>query len=427
MVKLIVYLMLLIAGSIGFLGCDDKSRDLTEPLEFSPAADQFVQDAINIASIVNVDTIRDSMLLAAKQINAAGGVLGKPLNVVSVVASDTEHAVRLATDILQYDIKLMGVSYSSRSKAVAQLTIPMQIPLISESATSTFFTQYEDEDFYFRMVPSDVYQAQILATLAIQQGFQTAVTVHNESDQYGETLTALFEQNFELSGGTVLDNIQVPFSIGQGFDTFIHSIEQLNPDVILDVILEADESANFVNETLSSGLSSQFLFPDASAGISSFSNNIANPDLIADALGTAPGFGFKDNLEAQFFIDSYRQQFGIMPDTFDVNGYDLVMVAALAIEHAGISNNTQEPTGVMVRDSLRAVMNAPGQKLGPSQIGQALSLVRQGLPVDYSGAYADNDWDENGDVIGEIVYDVLSINSETKEWQTQYQQKIVVP
>jgi len=408
-------------------GCTDTSEDVIEPLPFAPVKGQFEASSINVGSIVNVPSVRNAVLLASRQINEAGGVLGKDLNLIAFISNNTEDAVALTEDLLRFDVKMINVSYSSRSKAASALTIPKNIPLISESATSTFFTDYEDQDLYFRMVPSDVIQSQILANLAIEQGHETAVTVHNATDQYGETLIALFKQNFEMLGGTVLEQISVPFTVGQGFDTYLRQIQNVQPDVVLDVILEADESANFVNEAFSFGISSKFLFPDASAGIASFANNIANVENVKGALGTAPGFGLSTNPQLIFFEESYKKQYDVMPDAFDVNGYDFVMVTALAIEHAGLINNTDDPSGLMVRDSLRYVMNAPGTKVGPDNIAEALALIRAGVDVDYSGSYGNTEWDNNGDVKGELTFNILSIDETSKQWKTVSQQQVIIP
>ena len=373
------------------VSCGGESDDATTALRYDPVADQFKDDAINIGSITNTPSVKNAILLAVKQINEAGGVLNKELNVVATVASDTEDAMRQAENLLQRDIKVLNVSYSSRSKAVSELTIAKGIPLISESATSTFFSDFNDNDLYFRMVPSDIFQSRILAELAIAQGYRTAVTVHNEFDQYGETLVEFFLLNFTQLGGQVLEQVAVPFSVRAGFDEYLQVIADYNPDVILGVILEADESANFVNEAIAFGLQSKFLFPDASAGLDGFSNNIAAPENISDALGTAPGFGLVTNPEMIHFSQHYQAQFQVAPDGFDVNGYDFAMVTAMAIEHAGLVNNTDNPTGIMIRDSLRAVMNPPGQVVGPANIAEALSLIKNGNDVDFSGGYGAND------------------------------------
>lgn len=408
-------------------GCNEKSKDTTQAFEYNPVADQFKSDAINIGSIANVPSIRNSVLLAVKQINEAGGVLNKELNVVALVAANTDEAVRQAQNILEKDIKVLNVSYSSRSKAVSVLSIAKQIPLISESATSPFFSNYEDNDLYFRMVPSDIIQSRILAELAIAQGYKTAVTVHNATDQYGITLASFFLDDFTALGGKVLENITVPFSVSSGFDLYLQRIIDHSPDVILDIILEGDESANFVNESIAYGIQAKFLLPDSSAGLTAFSNNIADVGNIEGALGTASGFGLVTNPEMIHYDSSYQQQFGKEPESFNVSGYDFAMVTAMAIEHAGFVNNTNDPTGLMIRDSLRAVMNPPGQLVGPSNISEALQLIKSGHNVDYSGSYGANDWDVNGDITGEITYNIMGIDVETKAWKTLFQQQVFIP
>jgi branched-chain amino acid transport system substrate-binding protein len=423
--KLVSYVMVLLLLPALLLGCGDNA-DSTEPFEFNAIPDQFNADAINIASINNVPSVRNAILLAVKQINEAGGVLGKPYNDIAIVASGADDAVRHAKKILEQDIKVINVSFSSRSKAVSQLSIAKQIPLISESATSPFFTDYADQDLYFRMVPSDVIQGRILAELAIEQGYFSAVTVHNDTDQYGETLVYYFTLNYEQLGGVVLSQIAVPFATTTGFDQYLQSITDKDPDMVLNVVLEADVSANFVNEAIAYGLPAKFLLPDASTGIAGFANNIADITSVVDMLGTAPGFGLASNPEMIYFDQSYRQQYGHGPDTFDVSGYDFAMVTALAIERAGYVNHTDDPTGLMVRDSLRAVMNPPGQMVGPSNIAEALALLRAGQEVDYSGSYGANDWDINGDITGEITYNVMSIALD-RSWQTLFQQQLFIP
>lgn len=408
-------------------GCNNQSDDVTQAFNFDPVPDQYDVAAINIGSIVNTPSVRDAILLAAEQVNQAGGILGQNLNVVAFVANSTDDAVRQAEKLLEYDIKAISVSYSSRSKAVSELTIPKNIPLISESATSPFFTSYEDSDLYFRMVPSDIIQSRILAELAIESGKNRVVTVHNETDQYGETLVEYFTLNFEELGGQVIDNVIIPFSVTTGFDSYLESMLANQPDLILNSILEGGIAANFVNEAISTGVQASFLLPDASAGVTAFANNIVDAQSITDALGTAPGFGLASNPQMIFFEQSYQTQFARPPQSFDVSGYDFAMVIALAIEHAGRINNTDDPSSIMVRDSLRAVMNPPGEKVGPTNIALALQLIRNGIDVDYSGSYGDNDWDSHGDIAGEITYNVMSLDSDTKSWKTVFQRQTYVP
>ena len=81
----------------------------------------------------------------------------------------------------------------------------------------------------------------------------------------------------------------------------------------------------------------------------------------------------------------------------------------------------------MIRDSLRPVMNPPGVVVGPLNIAEALLLIRDGADVDYSGGYGANNWDGNGDITGEVTYDILRLDAASGTWVTERQEQIFVP
>lgn len=419
----------LLLGGLLLNGCGGggESNDVTQPIVFDPISDQYDPNAMNIVSIAYVNSVRNAVLLGMKHVNEAGGVLGKPLNVMAYVTTNTEDTLALANELLTTDVQVFNVSFSSRSQAVAELAIPQQKLIISESATSTVFSSFDDDDYYFRMVPSDVYQGRILSQVALRSGASTAVTVFNQGDQYGETLVTEFSNNFTQAGGTELARLSIPFSVESGFDSYLQQVGDLQPDVVINTILEASIAANFVNESAAFNLSSQFILPDSAAGVSGFVNSIANFDVVDGALGTSPGFGLATSEQMQYFSDAYEQQFGLLPEGFTVNGYDFVLVTALAIERAGLINNTDSPTGQMIRDSLRAVMNPPGEVVTPSNFQQALTLVRSGVDVDFTGGYGATDWDANGDIVGEMTFDILRVDGESGSWVTDSQEQIFVP
>ena len=75
------------------------------------------------------------------------------------------------------------------------------------------------------------------------------------------------------------------------------------------------------------------------------------------------------------------------------------VLIALAAEKAGTTTDSAK-----IRDALRSVANAPGEKVGPGvdSIKRALELIQAGQDVNYEGAGGSQDFDENGDVISTI-------------------------
>jgi ABC-type branched-subunit amino acid transport system substrate-binding protein len=198
--------------------------------------------------------------------------------------------------------------------------------------------------------------------------------------------------------------------------------------VILNGILAADISANVLNEALPFQSGAMWLLPGTAAGNQTFIDNLADPaKLVNGVSGSAATIGAYGSSSYQRFRASYLAQYGSEPQDFTAPTYDIVMVMALAIERAGQVNGSKAPTGIMVRDSLRYVMNAPGDRVRPEEMGAALALVKAGKDVDYAGAYAAIDWDAHGDITGMVPFTVFKLDTASRSWDASQQLVIAVP
>lgn len=404
-----------------------SSPDQTDALPFDPVSAQYRPEAINIGAVYGGQARLNALYLATQHVNAAGGVLGRPYNAVGLVARDLAEAVAFTQALLDAGVPALQISGSARVVAATPLLVAHQAVQISDSATSPALTTLADNDLIFRIPPSDIYQGQVLAELALNAGKRQAVIVFEEGDPYGEGIAQVFSQHFVAGGGTVLGLVRIPASLTTGFDAYLPAIYAPAPDVVLNAMLNETAGAALVNESAPYQFRGLTLFPDSIAANPNFLNNIADLNTLVDAHGVSPGLGDDRATDYRYFRDAYRAQFDLEPEAFSSTAYDAALVTALAIEHAGRLNGGQPPSGVQIRDSLRAVMNPPGIKLGPSRLAEALALVRAGTDIDYSGAYSDTDWDSNGDVVGQVVYNVFSIDYVNKTWQNDLQLTITVP
>ncbi|MDM8547947.1 ABC transporter substrate-binding protein [Candidatus Venteria ishoeyi] len=383
------------------------------PLAFDPFVDQFDANAYNLGFFPLYPYRRDAKLLAAEQINAIGGLLGgKRLNIVATnfQTADAFEVIDLQETarkmIEDYHIPIIGTGSSYVVKKLAEVTVPRKTLLMGDSSTSPSITNLDDNDFVFRIPPSDLFGAQVLAELAWQAGARSCTSLYTETDSYGAGLTQAFADSFSAKGGTVLNNVALPSNLSTGFGQYFPEIYLSQPDCVFPVLLRSTTTANFINEASSIGFNGFYIFSDAALA-AGFTDSIANSDSLRGSIAATPGFGLRDSFEYQHFAALYQAQFQQEALNFTAHAYDLIMVLSLAIERAGIINNTDNPTGEMVRDSLRAVMNPPGEPIAPSQIAAGLELIRKGQEVDFYGASnADMGWDANGDVVGAPVYDV---------------------
>ncbi|MES2264596.1 MAG: ABC transporter substrate-binding protein [Pseudomonadota bacterium] len=414
---------------LGVLGsCGGGGGDAVTPLPANPLRAMLDPDAINIGSVGWRTSTRDAFLLAAKQINDAGGVLGKRLNAIALVARDNAEAQDMGRQLLDAGVVILNVSTSTRVLNLLPLAQQKNVAILTESSSSPLLTTVADSDLVFRIGVSDVDATPVLARLAYDAGKRRAVVLVNEADAFGSGLNSLFTPAFQALGGSVVRTVMIPFGIKSGFAPYLKQVFDAQPDVILNGILAADISANVLNEAQSNNYAGLWLLPGTAAGNQTFIDNLADPGrIIGGASGSAATIGAYGNASYQHFRASYIAQYASEPQDFTAPTYDIAMVMALAIERAGLVNANKNPDGAMIRDSLRAVMNAPGVPVRPEAIGAALALVRQGSDVDYSGAYAAVDWDVHGDIVGQVPFTVFRLDAQARRWDASQQVVIGVP
>jgi ABC-type branched-subunit amino acid transport system substrate-binding protein len=149
--------------------------------------------------------------LAVKEINAAGGVLGAPIEVVKGDdATDPSQGVSEATRLINVEHVqvILGALASGVTLPVAEsVTGPNHILQISEASTSPALTAAKDNDYLFRTTISDAAQGVVLAKLATDSGVKSVCTMYI-NNAYGQGLSQIFSENFEKAGGKVI--AQVP-------------------------------------------------------------------------------------------------------------------------------------------------------------------------------------------------------------------------
>jgi len=126
--------------------------------------------------------------LAVSDVNAAGGVLGQSIVFTPGDSGDTDPDVANPTVDSHLaagaDVILGAASSGVSLNVIDKVTGDCKIQF-SPANTSPEFTDYEDDDLYFRTAPSDVLQGQVLADLMIEDGVASAALLARQ-DSYGE-------------------------------------------------------------------------------------------------------------------------------------------------------------------------------------------------------------------------------------------------
>jgi len=330
-----------------FIGCPGRE---TGPIILGPATD-YDYAPISLGVIFPLSGAQahfgvessDGIILAAETLNAAGGIMGRQINLivtddVNVPANTISNFMRLTTQDRVGIV--MGSSTSGATSAIAPVAQEAGIVVISPSATAFGVTQFGD--FIFRTCFIDSFQGIAGANFAFD-GLEAryAAVLYDQGADYNRGLAHAFIEQFTARGGEIVAR-QVYMSGTVDFSAQITSIAAANPDLVFlpnflnDVALQA-------MQLRAQGINVPLLGGDGWDGVV----GIAGPE-IAGGFWSA-GFA-ADTTEPQgvAFVESFQNRFGRPATQFAALGYDTMMIVADAIARAG----TTDPQ--IVRDYMAA-------------------------------------------------------------------------
>jgi branched-chain amino acid transport system substrate-binding protein len=138
-----------------------------------------------VSSVEGVDGAR----FAAAEVNATGGIRGRPLVLRIIGGSGTEaRAAIIAAESLSIDrtvVAVVGHSNSSASLAASQIYNARRIVQIAPTSSAAILTDAGPHTF--RLVASDIHQARFLADELVRRAVTSAAAFY-VNDDYGRSL-----------------------------------------------------------------------------------------------------------------------------------------------------------------------------------------------------------------------------------------------
>jgi branched-chain amino acid transport system substrate-binding protein len=294
----------------------------------------------------------EGTLLAIEEANAAGGVLGKQLELLTeddqTKAGEPANAVN---KLISKDgvVAILGEVASSRSLEAAPICQQNKIPMISPASTNPSVTK--EGDYIFRVCFTDTFQGGALANFAsgTLKAKKVAILTDVKSD-YSKGLAKNFKEKFVASGGVI--GAELDFNGGdKDFKGQLTAIKGDAPDAIFlpgyynDVALiciQAKQLGMNIPIFGGDGWESESLLTigkDAMEG--HYFSTHCSPDQ-----GTP---------EMNNFVAAYKKRFnGKSPDAMAVLGYDSAKVLIDAIKRAGTTESAA------LRDAIAATKDFPG-------------------------------------------------------------------
>lgn len=307
---------------------------------------------------------KNGIELAVEEINAAGGVNGKKIQLV--VEDDQgrpEQAKTVVSKLINQDKvqAVLGEVASTNSLAAAPVAQEAKIPMITPSSTNPKVT--EVGDYISRVCFIDPFQGSVMAKFAANTlKAKTAAILGDVNSDYSKGLTQFFEEEFTKLGGKVVAK-EAYTQTDPDFKGQLTKIRNLNPDIIyipgyygqVGIIAKQARELDMNMPLLGGdGWDSPELWKLGGASLKNtyISNHYS-------AQNPSP--------EIQNFVKAFKAKFNVEPDSLAALAYDAAKVLADAIKRAGGTdpaklkdaiNATKDYAGVTGKISLDPGRNA---------------------------------------------------------------------
>lgn len=306
--------------------------------------------------------------LAVEEINAAGGIKGKK---IQVVYEDSQAAPSQGVAAIQKLITvdkvpvIIGAMASSVTLAIAPIAEENKVVLLSPASSAATIT--EAGDYIFRNEFSDAYGGKAQAELTWDELGIRDVAILYVNNDYGVGVADTFKKTFESLGGNITA-VEVFEQGATDFRTQLTKIKDSNPEAIF--LIGYKETILILKQAKELGIETQILSTPM----------FEDPEILEKVGDLAEGViyiyygGFDPKSEEEqikVFVSSFNEKYGREPGYYTALSYDATKIISVAIEKGGF--------------------NSEGIK-------SALYDIK-----DYPGLTGSTSFDENGDVIKPVT------------------------
>jgi branched-chain amino acid transport system substrate-binding protein len=288
--------------------------------------------------------------LAIEESNAAGGVLGRTLELITEDdQSKPGESATVVKKLISRDkvVVILGEITSGRTLEAAPIAQAAKIPLISPGATNVEVTA--KGNYIFRVCFIDDFQGTVMAKFARDTlQLKRVAILSSVSSAQSVGLAKYFRERF-TSASTVIAAEQKYSEGEKDFRAQLTAIKAAGADGIFVPGYYA-EAALICKQARDLGLTLPLLGVDG----------WESPDLLAIAGAAAEGCFLSTHFSPESkapvvvaFNERYQKRWGISANALSVLGYDATMLAIDAIRRAGSTD------GAKIRDALAATQDYP--------------------------------------------------------------------
>lgn len=285
------------------------------------------------------ESLENGVDIAVDEINKAGGVKGKKLELIKVdnkseAAEATNGIIKLTSQ--DKVTAIIGAATSGNTVAQAQIANDTKTILLTPSGTSPNVTVGDDgklNEFVFRTSYIDPFQGIVAGNFAAKKLNVKNVAIFADSaSDYAKGLAASFKETFEKDGGKVVAE-EAYVAKDTDFRATLTRIKSKNPEFIF-IPGYYEEVGLIVKQARELGITVPLMGADG--WDSPKLVELAGKDALNNTFITNHYASEDPDKTIQKFVTTYKEKFnGEAPNAFNALGYDTVYLLADAIKRAG--------------------------------------------------------------------------------------------
>jgi branched-chain amino acid transport system substrate-binding protein len=294
-----------------------------------------------------LEPYRKGMELASEEVNAAGGVLGRKLEIV--VRDDNGNpgdAVRVAEELISREkvTLLMGTFASNVGLAVADLAKQRRTLFIASEPLTDKIVWENGNAYTYRLRASTFMQTAMLVPEAAKLNKKRWAIVY-PNYEYGQAATATFKRQMVARSGGGLEFVEQAVPLGKiEPGPVVQALIDSKPDAIFSSLFGPD-LARFVREGQLRGLFKDRPVFNLLGGEPEYLDPLKDEAPVGWWVTGYPWYAIDTPVHKRF-RDAYQKKFNDHPRLGSVVGYSAVMSAAAVLRKAG-STDTEKLVAAM--------------------------------------------------------------------------------
>ncbi|MFO7179490.1 MAG: ABC transporter substrate-binding protein [Pseudomonadota bacterium] len=364
--------------------------------------------------------LEQALLLAVKDVNAAGGVRGRPLHLVTRDSnSGSERGLQALLELLYLEKVeyLVGPEENELANEIVPDVKALDVLNLLPGYSAPAMKRGGTRGAWVRLAPSPAAIGCAMARQAIAEGAETANAIVAQDD-YNSSLAAEFNAQFVHLGGHALPSVTISAS-ASSYTAQIAQVLDYEADRTLLIAYPATASLVATEWTIRNRRGAFTLSPMLRAdaflvntpfgaldGFEGLSPSLSLTSECDSGTENGPVACSRDNARA--FSDHFAARWeGDRPFPAAHFYYDAVVLLAMALEQE-LANGNDAPTAPELHDAIRELGRKDAEPAHWAQLAPAFEAISGGEPRRYVGAAAEYDFDEFG-IANHVVFDTWSI------------------